>query len=102
MSLEAPELISKQEWEKLYVSMDFSNVLGTGQTITVIDSIASEKRGGGVSDLIIEDEAISSDGQSVEFFLSGGTKFYVYRVEIRVYDSRSQQLEGDGLLEVLD
>ena len=102
MPIEAPELVSKQEWERLYVTMDFSNVLGTTKTISLIDSITSEKRGGGVSDLIIDSEVIGSDGQSVEFYVGGGTKFYTYRIEVRVYDSASQQLEGDGLLEVLD
>jgi hypothetical protein len=101
MSLEAPELVSKQEREKIYARMDFSNVLGT-KTISSIDSILHSKRGGGVSDLIIDSEVISNDGKSVEFFVGGGTKFYTYRVEILVYDSAGQHLEGDGLLEVLD
>jgi len=99
---EAPELISKQEYERIYVSMDFSNVLAGTKTIASIDSISSEKRGGGTSDLLIDSEVISSDGKSVEFFVGGGTKFYVYRVEVRIVDSVGQNLEGDGLMEVTD
>ena len=101
MPLEAPELVSKQEWDRPYVSMDFSNVLSGSKVITLIDSIRSEKRGGGESDLIIESETISADGKSVEFYINGGTRFYTYRIEVRIY-ADTERFEGDGLLEVVD
>ena len=101
MSTEALELISKQEWEVIHVSMDFSNVLSGSKVITSIDSIGSKKRGGGESDLDTDSEVISTDGKSVEFYVGGGTKFYTYRIEVRVY-ADTERFEGDGLLEVVD
>ena len=101
MSVEAPELVSKHEWEIIHVSMIFSNVLIGNKKINSIESVNSTKRGGGLSDLNIESEVIGSDEKSVEFYISGGTKFYVYRIEVKVY-SGAEQFVGDGLLEVLD
>jgi hypothetical protein len=102
MAIEAPELVVKQPSERIYVQMDFSNIVRGSNTITNIQSITSEKRGGDPSDLIIDSEVISSDGKAIEFFISGGTEFYTYKIEIIVHTSNMQILEGDGLLEVMD
>lgn len=100
MPIEAPEIITKQPSEKLYIGMDFASVLNTGEIISSIQSLNVEKRGGRVSDLIIEDEII--DGSIVKFFVSGGTECYTYRVEILILTSDGQLLEGDGILEIID
>ncbi len=99
MPVEAPELVSKQPIDELYLSMDFTNVLGNN-TISAITSVSSRRRGGEVSDLIIDNEVIGQNGKVVEFFVRGGTKFYTYRVEIVINTSNGQTIEGDGLLEV--
>ena len=101
MAIEAPEKLEKQEAERRYYSMDFSSLMATGETITSITSITSEDRDGeNTSDLVIGAEVIN--GQTVEMWISGGTKFHVYRVEITIVTSTTAILQGDGLIEILD
>jgi len=97
----APQFLIKAPSERRYYSMDFSNLLNTSESITSIVSITSEKRGGGVTDLLIDDSGISSDGKSIEMYIAGGVDFSVYRIEVRV-GTPSQLLEGDGLLKITD
>lgn len=101
MAIEAPQKLEKQEVERRYYSMDFSNLMVTGETISSITSITSEDRdGGNTSDLVIGSESIN--GQTVEMWISGGTKFHVYRVEVNITTNTGQILQGDGLMEILD
>lgn len=101
MSAEAPQKLEKQDSEKRYYSMDFSNLMASGETISSITLITSEDRdGGSTSDLVIGGEQIA--GQTIEMWISGGTKFHVYRVEVNITTSAGQILQGDGLLEILD
>lgn len=98
-SVTAPENLVKQPSEVRQYTMDFANLLATGETITV-DSVSHELRGGGISDLTVYNEAVS--GSTVVFWVSGGTDNQTYRIEIIVTTSLGQTLEGDGLLSVRD
>ena len=88
----------KQVEETRQYAFDFSNLMASDETITVVSTPTSELRGGGTSDLTITNEAIS--GQTVTMTISGGTKAHVYRVEVIIQTSGSQILQGDGLLRV--
>lgn len=101
-SVTAPELIVKQPSEVRRYSMDFSNLLSTGELITSISSVTSELRGGGVSNLTVYNEVKSSDSLSVQFWVSGGTNNSTYRIEITVVTSGGETIEGDGLISVRD
>lgn len=96
----APEYLIKAPSERRYYTMDFSNLMTTEETITLIDSITSEKRGGGISDLLIADSGIV--GQTVGMWIQNGTDFQTYRVEVQITTSAGQVLQGDGLLRVSD
>lgn len=96
-SLAANNLV-KQASEVRQYTMDFSNLMASDETISSINSVVSEKRGGGTSDLTIGGETIS--GQTITMNISGGTKRYVYRIEVVIITSGSQTLEGDGLLRI--
>lgn len=85
--------------ERRYYSMDFSALMGTSETISSISSITSEKRGGGVSDLLIDSTGIN--GKTVEMYIGGGTDFQTYRIEVLI-QTPSQILQGDGLLKITD
>lgn len=98
----APELLVKAPLERRYYSMDFSNLMATSETITEINSLTSEKRGGGNSDLLIDDTGISSDGKSVEMYIASGLDFQTYRVEVLVTTSSPQILQGDGMIKISD
>ena len=80
--------------------MDFSNRMTTGETISSIDYVTSEKRGGELTDLVITNEAIS--GQTVEFWIAGGSACNSYRVEVKITTNLGQILEGNGLMRVED
>jgi len=96
----APEYLIKAPSERRYYTMDFSNLMASSETLTLIDSITSEKRGGGVSDLLIADSGIIS--QTVGMWIQGGSQFQTYRVEVQVVTSAGQVLQGDGMLRVSD
>ena len=80
--------------------MDFSNLMVDGEAISSIDSVTSEKRGGGTSDLILTDQSIS--GQTVLVWIAGGTACYTYRITIKITTTLGQELEGDGLMKIED
>jgi hypothetical protein len=80
--------------------MDFSALMEESETITEITSITSETRGGGTSDLLIDDSQIN--GQTVEMYIAGGTDYKVYRIEVLIATSKPEILQGDGLLKITD
>jgi len=98
-SVVAPQILTKQPWEKRYYSMDFENLMVSGETIST-KVVTSEVLGGGTTDLSITSDIIS--GQTVEMWIESGTHAKRYRVEVRVTTSLGQKLEGDGILKVRD
>jgi len=99
MSVTAPQQLEKQPAETRVFTIDFSSLLATGETITV-DTVYSELRGGGTSDLTLANPSVS--GQTVLVQISGGTDRAVYRVEVTVTTSTAQVLQGDGVLKITD
>ena len=94
----APTYLCKQPGETRSYTMNFANLMVTGETINSVETPTSELRGGGTSDLIITDTAI--DGQTITVTIAGGTDRFVYRVEITIVTSGSQTLVGDGILSI--
>ena len=82
--------------------MDFTSVLGTGESINAISSIGSEKVGGYATDLSITASGITSDSKSVTMYIASGTLGSTYRIEVLVNTDASQIIEGDGILFVTD
>jgi hypothetical protein len=102
MGATADQRLCKQPAETRKFTMDFANVLSTGEVISAISGISSEKVGGYTSDLSITSSGISSDSKSVTMFIASGTVSSTYRVEVLVNTDASQVLEGDGILYVTD
>lgn len=97
----AKEVCVKQSGEKIIYTMDFSARIGSGVTISSIDSVSAfllndEE----TDDLTIEEEQIS--GKKVLFFISGGEHAKRYRVEVKINLSNEEILIGGGMLRVLD
>ena len=99
-NITANQRLCKQPAEKRKFSMDFSNLLATGESITTISSVTSEEIDGGTSDLTITGETLS--GSNVEMFIEAGASGKTYRVEVTVNTDASQILQGDGILYVSD
>ena len=99
MAVTAPAHLEKQPGEARYYSMDFSNLMVTGETIQA-QTVVSELRGGGTSDLTINNTSIS--GQTVIMKIAGGTDRHVYRVQATITTSGDQTLQGDGILKIKD
>ncbi len=95
----APQLITKQPGEKRKVSMDFSNWVNTGTTLSG-PTIASELVGGGASDLAISSIVIS--GKKVVCFIDAGTNAKNYEVKFTVTTSDGETLQGTGMLRVIN
>lgn len=99
-NITAKQRLCKQPVEKRKFSMDFSQLLASGETITSIASVTSETIDGNTSDLIITGQTIN--GSKIEMFIADGTSGLTYRVEITVNTNGSQILQGDGILYVSD
>jgi len=99
-NITAKQRLCKQPAEKRKFSMDFSQLLATGEILTSISSVTSEKIDGSASDLTITGTTIN--GNQVEMFIEDGTTGNTYRVEITVNTNGSQILQGDGILYVSD
>ncbi len=99
-NITAKQRLCKQPAEKRKFSMDFSQLLATGEILTSIASVTSETIDGGSSDLTITGTTIS--GSKVEMFIEAGTTGNTYRVEVTVNTNGSQILQGDGILYVSD
>ena len=82
--------------------MDFTNVLGTSESISYISSIASEKEGGYLTDLSITTTGIAAGSKKVTMFIESGSLGSTYRIETLVATDASQILEGDGILFITD
>ena len=102
MAVTADQRLCKQPLEKRLFTMDFTNVLGTGEGISVISGITSEKMGGYATDLSITGSGISSDTKKINMYIASGTQGTTYKVEVLVNTDASQTLEGDGILYITD
>ena len=99
-NITAKQRLCKQPAEKRKFSMDFTQLLASGEILTSIASVTSEKIDGSASDLTITGTTIN--GNKVEMFIEDGTTGNTYRVEITVNTNGSQILQGDGILYVSD
>jgi hypothetical protein len=100
MSITANQRLCKQSIERRKFSMDFAALLSSGETISGIASVTSEKIDGGATDLIITNSSVN--GTKVEMFIEGGTSGMTYRIEVTITTNGSQILQGDGILYVSD
>lgn len=91
-------IITKKAGEKLAVAMDFSADMGSTATISAITSVTSVVCNGGVGDLLLTEEEVA--GQSVNFFVAGGTAGLRYEVRVTITTSEGETLIGDGILVV--
>ena len=95
----ANERLCKQPSEKRYYSMNFSNLLDSGETLQSIVSITEEKLdGSSSSDLTFSGQTLSSDLKSVEVWIEGGVDRKRYHVVFKVITSAGAELEGEGAL----
>lgn len=90
--LTSKDIIYKQPGEKIAVSMNFANWIGT--SITLSDPVVTIDETG----LTIEDVQVS--GQTVVMNISSGNNGATYRVQVEVDTSDGQILQGDGVLKV--
>ena len=102
MAVTANQRLCKQPSEKRKFTMDFTNILGTGELIQGISSVGSEKEGGYISDLSITSTGIVTGSKQCDMFIESGTLGSTYRVEVLVTTDASQILEGDGILFITD
>ena len=102
MAVTANQRLCKQPAEKRQFTMDFTNILGTGELITQITTVSSEKAGGYLTDLSITSTGIATGSKKVTMFIESGTLGNTYRIETLVTTDASQILEGDGILFITD
>ncbi len=95
MTVLAPQQLVKQPAESRLFSMEFKNLLATGETISTVVSVLATPSG-----LTISGETIS--GTEVQFRIAGGADAQIYRVETTITTNQANTLEGDGLLVVRD
>ncbi len=98
-SVVAKELLVKEVGETLIFTMDFTDRIGSGVTISSATA-DSHTTGGDTSDLDISNIQIS--GKKVLMLISGGTDAVQYLVEVTANLSNSEILIGAGMLRVLE
>ena len=102
MAVTSNQRLCKQPAEKRKFTMDFTNILGTGELIQGITSVNAEKEGGYTSDLSITSTGIVSGSKKCDMFIESGTLGNTYRIEVLITTDASQILEGDGILFITD
>jgi len=90
----ASETLYKKAGEKRRYSMDFSDLMVSGETISGTPTVTDAS-----SDLTIS--GITVSGQSVLAWIAGGTKPKKYTVVITLTTSSGQILIGEGKLEII-
>lgn len=86
------QTIKKQPDETLNISIDFSAVLGTGETVTGTPTATS------TSGLTVSNVAIGSDSESVDMTIAGGTDGNSYIITVSFTSSASEVIEGEILV----
>ncbi len=95
----APQLLIKQPEERLKYSIDFTNQIDTGVTISSID-VGSETVGEAESDLTIDQTSIS--GKKALMRIAGGTNAKSYNVYCLATLSNGEIIKGVGMLRVVE
>ena len=97
----APQVLIKQPGETRQFSMDFSSLLGVGETIDdPYESPDTPLVTSTPSGLTIGESYVSDS--KVLFDISSGAHPTKYRIEVTVVTSEGAILVGDGILKVLD
>lgn len=96
----APDPVEKTPGESLLTTMDFTAILGAGETLsgTPTVTITNDDQTAGTLPTTSGSPAIV--GSTVTQRILGGTGGSDYRVSIAVSTSASNTREGDGILEV--
>jgi hypothetical protein len=98
--------IEKQPWEKLSISLDWSDELGSGATIAAFTTLVYDASGTSVGTTIIA--GVSESSEIVTIGLEGGTDGTVYTVTSQVTsdqnmpDGNPQRFEADVKMTVKD
>ena len=99
MSHTANEQLIKTENESRLFSMDFVNLLKSGETISTINYLGQYNKEG-LSDLAVGIPAVV--GSEILFTIGGGTNNKRYRIIARITTSLGNILEGFGVLKISD
>ena len=93
MSGSVRPVLTKKAAEEIVFTMDFTNLLKSAgnTTITSIDSTTAPG-------LSISGAAVSADGKSTSFRVTGGIDGTDYEIDQLVTCADTQKLEGEGLL----
>lgn len=101
------EMVEKQPSEEVFFTMDFTDDLMDGDTLTGIDDVSAANQGkvsgsgplntpsGGSNQQIENDKQIS-------YKTTGGTDGEKYKVTIKASTNLGEKLEGDMIVRVVD
>lgn len=96
MSTTAPQILEKQPAEEISFSMDFTNLLDNGESITGTPTVTVEP----ANELTVS--SITTDGSIVSMFVVGGLHGRNYRFNVLCVTNLGYKREGDGILKVRD
>lgn len=93
--------VTKQSYEEFNVTVDFSNVLSTGETLSAATVTVTLQ--GSTTDYTSDMAGTPSiDGNTVVCLIKGGTNTYKYNASYRVETDASQKFEADVVIKVQD
>jgi hypothetical protein len=97
----AIDTFTKQPSEEYYVTVDFSQVLGSTETIASVTCTVTELTVG--TDMTATMAGTPTiTGQTVKALMKAGTTGYAYDVSFRIVTSLSQKFEADLNMNVLE
>ena len=96
------DIFYQDDDEKYYYCMDFEthDLTSPGDSLVGVPIVRSEVRGGSQFDLVMR--SVSSSGLYVCMWISGGSAFKTYKIEVEARTGNGVKLEGDGFLRIGD
>ena len=101
-SVTAEDVLVKQPTETRYFSMDFSLLMATDETIEAASPAPVVEYTANTSDVDLIITEVDISGQTVVFWITGGTHGTRYRIQVTLMTNSGQILVGDGILVVQD
>lgn len=95
MTTIAADTCVKQPSESRGYSINFVNLLASGDSLASVISVSASPAG-------LTLGSASTSGTSVQFTISGGAAGVSYRIEAIVTTTLGETIEGDGVLVVAD
>lgn len=93
-------IFTKQSSEEFPISVDFTNLLITAETISILEVIAYDESSIDVTSTVISNSSI--DGVLCKVIVKNGVNKEKYKITIKITTSNSYKYEADVYMQIYD